>query len=95
MSENTEEPDRDPLDMTLREALGACGQSNYDTPEGYDTAGRLVIREAFTDAHPAVAGTLVRELAEGLDDGFTAQGKSHPDFQRVLRPILVEGGDGQ
>ena len=88
-----EPEEREPLDLTIQEVASICGDGTFrdevayeDLPDHRSPAGHVAA--AFEDVHPAVAGVLIRRIAEGLDDGYTAQGAAHPDFQRVLRQVV-------
>lgn len=92
--------DRDPLDMTLREVADACGDGTLsndvsldDLPDDRPPAGNVA--RAFEEIHPAAAGSLLRRIEAGLDAGYTAQGASHPHFQRPLRQVLRDTDGGR
>ena len=78
-------------EMTIAEALAVCGSANHDA--NGKTHNDLL--EVFGEAHPAVAGQLVRRVRAGIDDstGFdrgTASGSEHPDWNRELRKAIAE-----
>lgn len=80
----------DPLDLTLRQIAGLAGDSDHEHAQphpdelAFDGPPQVAISRAFENIHPAVAGVIVRRIAEGIDNGYTAQGASHRDFQHGL-----------
>ncbi len=40
--------------------------------------------EAFKEIHPAEAGSIIQQITEGVDKGFTGQMAAHPDFRGGL-----------
>lgn len=87
-------------EMTVAEALAVCGSADHDA--NGKTHNDLL--EAFGEAHPAVAGQLVRRIRAGIDDSTgadrgTASGSEHPDWNRKLRKAMAEsepeGYDGE
>lgn len=95
MSELPEEP----LDLTLREILAvynASVDSDIDETDIVDQFGKpasLVIQDIFSEIHPANASHILHDISKGLDDGFTAQGSYHPDFQRAVNAIQKDPDD--
>jgi len=95
------EDEREPLDLTLREVFGVVGDASYsdDFQEALEMAKdrglapRQLVAEAFQELHPAPAGDLLRAIANGLDEGYTAQGAYHPDFQRDVDRITRDPDD--
>lgn len=83
----------DPLDLTLRQAFGICETRNteFDSDWGDGPIDRRKrVAEAFTRIHPAYARALLTAMAAGFDNGVTAQGHYHPDFQRSLDAIVAD-----
>lgn len=77
----------DPLDITLGQMFGVVESGSPDFPDdlGHSMEGREMIKEAFGKLHPANAGLLIRLITDGLDEGYTAQGGYHPDFQTGVK----------
>ena len=87
--------ERIPLDLTLREVAAACGDGTYRSEVSFaDFSARRPpaghVAAAFEEIHPAAAATLIRQISEGLDNGYTGQGVAHPDFQRAIRQVARE-----
>lgn len=79
-----------PLDRPLRDLLAA-----YDPTKSDDALTRDGVLAAFATLHPADAGRLVRDIGMAMDEGYTAQGSRHPDFQTYVSLVKKDAYDRQ
>lgn len=90
---------RDPLDLTLREVLLIYGESletdmkKEDIATDFDKPLNIIMQDVFSEIHPANASQLLRDLSNGIDKGYTAQGSFHPDFQRTIQSLQKDPED--
>lgn len=88
---------RKPIDLTLGEVAAMCGSADHEHPDmdtiDFEGPPPMAVAAAFEEIHPAVAGSVLRRIENGLDDGFTIQGAAHPHFQKPLQMALTDDGD--
>lgn len=78
---STDDDVEDLLDRPIRDLF-----QNYDTSiESKDPLTRGEIWLLFGHLHPASAGQMLNDIHHGIkQEGFTAQGVSHKDYQRQI-----------
>lgn len=65
-------------------------QKNIESEEEIDGIDSIEIRELFEKMHPANASKLIKDISNGIDNGFDPQGTYHPEFQSVVNYIVKD-----